>query len=121
MKPEMGPVSRGRMHTGRWHSLGLRRARVYLSRAYRQNLLSSLKTTERHSTLQSTLSRYQSSRARRCHGVSGNLSRGTCDLSPAASKRFPMFLGDTTGAKYACISFLDAVRAAATARTMRRS
>ena len=61
-------------------------------------LLSTLKTTERHSTLQSNLSQHQSSHARWCHHVSGILARGTCDLSPAASRRFPMILDDTAGA-----------------------
>ena len=30
-------------------------------------------------------------------GVNGSLVRGMCDLSPAASKRFPGVLGDTAG------------------------
>ena len=44
-------------------------------------------TTERHFTLQSTLSRHHNSRAWRCRGVSGN-------LNPAASRRFLMVLCD---------------------------
>ena len=95
--------------------------RLYPSRAYRENLLSSLKTTGRHSVLQSTLVRHQCSRAWRCHDVNGSQSRGTCDLSPVASKRFPMFLDDTTCAKYAWISLLGALLASATTRTMRPS
>ena len=47
IKSEVGPVCRGCV----WPSV-----------AYRQNLLSSLKTTERHSILLSTLSRHHSSR-----------------------------------------------------------
>ena len=46
-------------------------------------LLSSLKTAELHST------------------------RGTCNLNPAASRQFPMVLGDTAVATYAQISSLD--------------
>ena len=93
MKPKVWPVCRGRMHSGRWRSPGLRRARLRTSLAYRQNLLSSQKTPERHYTLKSTLSRHQSRRAWRCRGVSGRLARGTRDLSPAASRSFPMVLG----------------------------
>ena len=74
-------------------------------------------TTERHSTLQLTLS-HQSRHAR---DVSGSLARGTRDLSPAASRLFPMVLGDKAGTTCAWISPLDAVRAATAARTMRRS
>ena len=110
MKPEVGSVCRGRMHSGRWRSPGLRRTRVRPSLAYRQNLLSSLKTRERHFTLQSTLSRYQRRRAWRVRGVSGRLARGTLDLCPAASRGFPIVLGDTEGT-YARISYPDAVRA----------
>ena len=47
----------------------------------RQNLLSSLKTTECYSTLQSTLSRHQSSRAWRCSSVTDSLARVTRDLN----------------------------------------
>ena len=61
------------------------------SLAYRQNLLSSLKTKERHFSLQPTLSLHQISRAWRCRGVSGSLARGTRDLGPAASRRWNMF------------------------------
>ena len=118
MKPEVGPVCRGRMHYGTWPSPGLRRTRVRPLLTYRQNLLSSLKTTERHPTLQSTLSRHQSSRAWRCHGVSGSLARGTRDLSSAANRLFPKVLCDTADATCAQISSLDAVWVATTARTM---
>ena len=52
-KPEVKPVYRGRMHSRRWRSPGLRRTRVCPSLAYRQNLISSLKTTECYTTLQS--------------------------------------------------------------------
>ena len=91
------------MHPGRWCSPGLCCTRVCPSFAYRQNLLSSLKTTE-------------------CHcGVSGSLARGTRNLSPAANRRFPMVLGDTAGATCAWISFLDALWAATSARTMHPS
>ena len=41
----------------------------------------------------------------------GSLARGTCDLSPAASREFPMVLGDTVGATCVQISSLDAVQA----------
>ena len=44
---------------------------------YRQNLLSSLKTTDRHSTFESTLSWHQSSHAGWCHGGTDSLARGT--------------------------------------------
>ena len=57
----------------------------------------------------------------RCRGISGCLARGTRDLSPVASRRFPMVLGDTVGTTYAQISSLVAVRAATAARTMHRS
>ena len=40
-------------------------------------------------------------------------------LSPAASRRFPMVLGDTPGATCAQISSLDAVQAAAAALNVR--
>ena len=89
--------------------------------AYGQKLLSSLKITERQSILQSTLSRHRSSRTWRCLGESGSLTRGTRDLSPAASKWFPMVRDDTAGATCARISFLDAVRAATAASIMSRS
>ena len=55
---------------------------------YRQNLISSLKITERYSTIQSTLSWHQSNRAWRCRGVSDSLARGSRDLSLVASWRF---------------------------------
>ena len=77
-----------------------------------------LKSIECHSTLQSTLSRHQSNRAWRCRG---SLAIGTRNLSPAASRRFPMVLGDTASATCAQISSLDAVRAATAARTVRRT
>ena len=80
MKLEVGPVCRGRMHPRRWRSPNLRPTRVHPSLAYTKNVLSSLKTTERHSTVQSTLSRHQGSRAWRCFGLSGSLTRGTYDL-----------------------------------------
>ena len=91
------------------------------SLAYGKNLLSSLKTTDRHSTLQWTLSRRQSIRACRCRGVSGSLARVTRDLSPAASRRFPMVLRDTVFATCARISSLDAVQAVTAAGTMHPS
>ena len=81
-------------------------------------LFSAMKTTERRSTLQSSLSRHQSSRAWRCRGVSGSQARDTRDLSPAASRQFPTVLGDTIYATCARISSLDVVKAATTARTM---
>ena len=109
------------MHFGRWRSPGVRRTCVRPSLTYRQNLLSSLKKTEHHSTLQSTLSRHQSSRARRCRGASGSLARRARDLSPAISRRFPMVLGDTVSARCARNSFLDAVWATTAARTVHRS
>ena len=84
-----------------------RRTRVSPSLAYRQNLLSSVKTTERHSTFQSTLSQHQSSHAWWCRGVSGSLARGTRDMSPPASRQFPIVLDDTAGATCAWISSLD--------------
>ena len=62
---------------------------VHSSLTYRQKLLSSLKTTELHSTLQSTLPGHQSSYAWRCCGESCSLARGTHDLSPTASRLFP--------------------------------
>ena len=82
---------------------------------------SSLKTTERHPTLQSTLSRYQNSRAWRCRDVSGSVARGTCDLNRAASRRFLMVLVDTAGAICTRISSLNNLRAATGTRTKRRS
>ena len=91
MKPYVCPLCRGRMHSGRWRSPGLRP-----SLAYRQNLVLSLKARERHFTLQSILSRHQSSCAWRCHGVSGSLVWGTRDLSSAASTLFSMVPGRVT-------------------------
>ena len=88
---------------------------------YRQNLLSSLKTTDRHSTLQSTLSWHQSSRAWRCHGVCGSLTRGTSDRSPAASRQFPMVLFNIAGATCALIFSLDAYQATTASCIMCRS
>ena len=76
MKPEVGPMRRGRMHSGRWCSQSLRCTRVRPSLSYSPNLLSSLKIKERHSTLQSTLSRHQSTSAWQCRYASGNLARG---------------------------------------------
>ena len=76
------------------HSPCLHITCVCPSLAHRQNLLSSLKTTECHSTLQSTLSQHHSSSAWQC----GSLDTGTHDLSPTASRWFPMVLGDTAGA-----------------------
>ena len=121
MKPEVVPLCRGWMHYGRWCSPGLRRTHARLSLAKGQNLLSSLKTTERHSNLQSTLSRHLSSCAWRCRGVSDSLARGTRDLSSSANRRFPMALSYTACATWARISYLDAVRATTAARIMRRS
>ena len=119
IKPEVGPMCRGRMYSGRWRSNGLRHTRVRPSLSHRQNLLSSLKKIGRHSTPQSTLSRHQSSRAWRYRGVSGNVIRSVGDLSLAVSRQFPMVLGDITGARCAQISYQDAVRSAIAARTMR--
>ena len=79
------------------------------------------KTTERHSTLQSTLSWHQSSCAWWCRGVNCCLARGTCYLSPATSRLFPMVLGDTAGAIRAWIFSLDSVWEATAAHTMCRS
>ena len=56
-------VSLAKALLGRRSSSDLRRTSVRPSLAYRYNLLSSLKTTERHSTFHSTLSWHQSSRA----------------------------------------------------------
>ena len=50
-----------------------------------------------------------------------SLVRGTRDPRPAASKRFPIVLGDTAGETCARISSLDYVRAANAARIMHRS
>ena len=121
MTPEVGPVCRGRMHSARWRSPNLRCTRVRPSLTYRQNLLSSLKTTERHSTLLSTLSRHQNSRAWRNRGVCGSLARDTSELSTAASRWFPIVLGDTAGAIYSRISSLSAVLTVTAVHTMRRS
>ena len=76
-EPEVGPMCHGWMHSGRWHSPGLRHTHVHPSLTYRQNLVSSLKTTECHCTLQSTLSWHQSSLAWMCRGVCASLVRGT--------------------------------------------
>ena len=65
--------------------------------------------------------RDQSSHARQCHGLTGILVKSTRDLSPAASRQFPMIIGDTAGATCALFSSLDAVRAATAASTMRQS
>ena len=121
MKPEMVPTYSWRMHSGRWRFPDLRQTSVRLSLAYRQKQLSSLATTKRHSTFQSTHSEHQNSRACRCRGVSGSLAKGTRDQSPAASGRFPKVLGDKAGATRAQISSLDAVRVATATRKMCRS
>ena len=121
MKPGVGLVCRGRMHSRRWPSPGIRRTRTRPSLAYRQNLLLSLKTTRVPFHSPVDLSRCQNSRAWRRRGVGGNLVRGTHELSPAASRRFPMVLGHTAGATCDRVSSLDAVRAATAARTMCRS
>ena len=84
------------------------------SPAHRQSLLSSLKTTECHSTFQSTLSRHQSSCAWQCRSVIGSQVRDTRDPSPAASRCFPMVLGYTAGATCDRISYLDVATAACT-------
>ena len=105
----------------RWCSPGLCHTHIHPSLTYRKKLLSSQKTTECHSTLQSTLSWHQSSCAWWCHSVCGSLARGTHDLSPTANRQFPMVLGDTAGATCVRISPLDAVQVATAARTMRRS
>ena len=118
MKPEVGLVCRGRMppEDNTHHVYAIR---VRPSFAYRQNLLSSLKTTEHLSTLQSTLSRHHNSRTWRSRGSSGSQARGTRDMSPVTSRRLPMVLGDTAGATCTRISTLNDVRAATPARTMR--
>ena len=116
----MGPVCRGRKHSGRC-STSVRCTRLLPTHSYRQNLLSSLRKIERRSTLQSVPSLHQSSRACWCRGVSGKLTRGTRDMSLAASRRFPMALGDTAGATCAWSSSLDDVQAAIAACTMRQS
>ena len=54
-------------------------------------------------------------------GVNGRLTRYTRDLSSAASRWFPMVLGDTAGATCARISSLDVIWAATAARTMCQS
>ena len=113
MKTEVGPVCRERMYSERWRSPNLRHKHVRPSVANKQNLLSSLKTKEHHSILQSTLSRHQVSLVWRCHGMSGNLVRGTRDLSPAASRWFPMVFRDTANTIF---FFLDAVPVAIAAR-----
>ena len=79
-----------------------------------------IKGNDYYSTLQSTLSWHQSSRAWQCHAVSVSLARGTRDLSPAASRQFPVILDDTAGATL-CLYFFSAVQAATTVHTMRRS
>ena len=76
-----------------------------IARIHTLNLLSSLKITERHTNLQSYLSRHQNSRSWfKCRGVSGSLNECTSDLSPSASRRFLMVLSDTAGATCAQIS-----------------
>ena len=84
MKPEVEPVCPRRIHSGRWGLSSLRRTRVRPSLTYRQNLLPSMKTTERHSIFQSTLWRLSSS-AWRYRGASGSLARYARDLSQAWS------------------------------------
>ena len=108
-------MCRGKMHYRRC-SPCLYCVDVRPSITCRQNLLSLLKTTERHSTLQFAYSRHQSSCAWQCRDVSGRLARGTRDLSPAASRRFLSVLGDRAGATYARIFSLDAVGAATASR-----
>ena len=122
MKPEVGPGCRGRIHSGRRRSSGLRRRiRVRPSLTYKQNLVSSLMTKERHFSLQSILSRHQSSYVWLFRGVSGNLARGTCDLSLAAIRRFPMVLDDTASATCARIISLQGVPVATALLIMRQS
>ena len=52
MKPEVGPFCCGWMYSGRWRLQSQRCRCVRPSLAYRQNLLSSVKTTQCNSTLQ---------------------------------------------------------------------
>ena len=87
---------------------------------YRENLLSSLETTVCHSTLQSTLSRHQSSRTWRCPDVSGNLSSGTRGLNAGEQT---VINCSWWHSRWTCawIYFLDSVLAVTAARTMRRS
>ena len=89
MKPEVGPVCHEQMHYGRGRSPGLCHSHVHQSLTYRQNLLSSLKTTECHFTLQATVSWHQSSCAWRCRGVSGSLARGTHDPKSSCKQAVP--------------------------------
>ena len=97
-----------------------RRRCIYPSLAYRQNLLSSLKTSELHSILQSTLSRHQSSRSWWCWSVKWQPGQRHIWSEYCCRETFPMVLVDTAGATCAQISSLDAVRAATAARTKRR-
>ena len=55
MKPVVRPLCHGQMQSWIWHSPGVCRTCVRPSLVYTQNLLPSLKTTEHHSTLQTTL------------------------------------------------------------------
>ena len=105
----------------------LRKMTLTMSALYTCSSITRLQTEsiliikERHYTLQSILSRHQSCRAWRSHGVRGSLARGIRDLSSVASRRFPIVLDDTAGATCARISSLDSVRLATADRTMRRS
>ena len=98
MAPGVRHVCRGRMHSRRWRSSSLRHALILALIAYRQNLFSSLKIKERHSTLQSTVSCHHSRRVWRFRRIKGNLCRGIHNLSPAVSRRFPIAPADTLSA-----------------------
>ena len=82
---------------------------------------SALKTTELHSSLQSTLSWHQSSRAWRCCGLSYRPAIRTRDLRPAASRRITRVLCDIAGATCVRISSQDAATAARTKRLSSRA
>ena len=79
----------------------LTRSTLYTCTSITRILTETTAIAEDSSTVQSALLRHQSSCAWQCRGVSGIQSRGTRDLSSAASKRFQMVLGDTAGAPYA--------------------
>ena len=117
MKSEVGPVCRGRIHSGKWCPSGLRRTRVRPSLAYRQNLIIA-EDNRAPSTIQSTLSRHQISHAWQCRGVGGSLARGTRDLQADGSQW--SFVTQQVQHEPG-IPSLDAIRAATTAPTMRRS
>ena len=111
MKPEVRSVYREQMHFGRCRSPGVCRTHVCPSLAYKTEPI--FITEEKRVPFHSPVDSFTTlSSAWRCRRVSSSVARGTRDLSPAASRLFPIALGETAVATYSRIYSLNAVRAA---------